>query len=94
MNIDTIDALKKVIKNEKLLEKYSLEKIGVFGSFARGENANDIDLYIDSDNCNLKKMLNLKNDIEKISNKKIDIMLKKYANPIILYYALKDMIYD
>ncbi|MCL2038990.1 MAG: nucleotidyltransferase domain-containing protein [Bacteroidetes bacterium] len=94
MNIDTIDALKKVIKNEKLLEKYNLEKIGVFGSFARGENANDIDLYIDSDNCNLKKMLNLKNDIEKISNKKIDIMLKKYANPIILYYALKDMIYD
>ena len=39
MNIKTINALEKAIKNENLLEKYNLEKIGVFGSFARGEAA-------------------------------------------------------
>jgi len=93
MNIETINALEKAIKNESLLEKYNLEKIGVFGSFARGEKANDIDFYIDLDNYNIKNLINLKRDLEKITEKEVDIMLKKYANPIVLYRAEKDMRY-
>jgi len=89
----TINALEKVIKNEKLLEKYNLEKIGVFGSFARGEDSNDIDFYIDLDNYNLNRMLELRNELAAITGKEVDIMLKKYANPIILYRAIKDMKY-
>ena len=93
MNIETINALEKAIKSENLLEKYNLEKIGVFGSFARGEKANDIDFYIDLDNYNIKNLINLKRDLEKITEKEVDIMLKKYANPIVLYRAEKDMRY-
>ncbi|MCL1864857.1 MAG: nucleotidyltransferase domain-containing protein [Spirochaetes bacterium] len=93
MNIETIDALEKVIKDENLLKKHNLEKIGVFGSFARGEQANDIDFYIDLENYNVKNLINLKKDLEKVTEKKVDIMLKKYANPIILYRAQKDMKY-
>jgi len=93
MNIETITALEKAIKNENLLKKYNLERIGVFGSFARGEKANDIDFYIDSENYNIKNLVNLKNELEKITKKEVDIMLKKYANPIVLYRAEKDMKY-
>jgi predicted nucleotidyltransferase len=93
MNIETINALEKAIKNENLLKKYNLDKIGVFGSFARGEKANDIDFYIDLDNYNVKNLINLKKDLEKITEKEVDIMLKKYANPIVLYRAEKDMKY-
>ena len=93
MNIETINALEKVIKNENLLKKYNLEKIGIFGSFARGEKANDIDFYIDLENFSIKNLVNLKKDLEKITEKNVDIMLKKYANPIILYRAQKDMKY-
>ncbi|MDR2481146.1 MAG: nucleotidyltransferase domain-containing protein [Spirochaetaceae bacterium] len=93
MNIETINALEKAIKDENLLKKYELEKIGVFGSFARGEPANDIDFYIDAENYNLKNVINLKKDLEKITAKEVDIMLKKYANPIVLYRAQKDMKY-
>jgi predicted nucleotidyltransferase len=93
MNIETINALEKAIKNENLLKKYDLDKIGVFGSFARGEKANDIDFYIDLDNYNVKNLINLKKDLEKITEKEVDIMLKKYANPIVLYRAEKDMKY-
>jgi predicted nucleotidyltransferase len=93
MNIETINALEKAIKDENLLKKYELEKIGVFGSFARGEQANDIDFYIDIEDYNVKKLINLKKDLEKITEKEVDIMLKKYANPIILYRAQKDMKY-
>ena len=93
MNINTINALEKVIKKENILGKYNLDKIGVFGSFARGEKANDIDFYIDSDNYNLKNLIPLKKDLEEITEKDVDIMLKKYANPIILHRAQKDMVY-
>jgi predicted nucleotidyltransferase len=93
MNIETINVLEKVIKSENLLKKYNLEKIGIFGSFARGEKANDIDFYIDLENFSIKNLVNLKKDLEKITEKNVDIMLKKYANPIILYRAQKDMKY-
>ena len=93
MSIENIDALEKVIKDEKLLQKHDLNKIGVFGSFARGEMANDIDFFIDEENYKVKNLLHLKKDLEKITEKDIDIMLKKYANPIILFRAQKDMIY-
>ena len=93
MNMENIKTLQQAIKKEKILNKYNLEKIGIFGSFARGENANDIDFYIDKDDYSIQKLINLKKDLEKITNKEIDIMIKKYANPIILYRAEKDMVY-
>ena len=93
MNIETINDLEKAFKSENLFEKYAIEKIGVFGSFARGEQANDIDFYIDSEAYNLQKLIDLKRDLEKITEKEVDIMLKKYANPIVLHRAQKDMKY-
>jgi len=93
MNIESINALETALKKENLLKKYNLDKIGIFGSFARGEKANDIDFYIDMDNYNLKNLISLKKDLEYITEKEVDIMIKKYANPIVLYRAKKDMIY-
>lgn len=91
--IETFEALEKAIKNENILKKYKLDKIGIFGSFARGETANDIDFYIDTETYDLKNLIELKKDLEKISQKSVDIMMKKYANPIVLHRAQKDMKY-
>jgi predicted nucleotidyltransferase len=93
MGIESMNALEKVIQDEKILKKYDLERIGIFGSFARGEEANDIDFFIDRENYSLKMLINLKKDLERITEKKIDIMLRKYANPIVLYRAQRDMKY-
>jgi len=93
MRIETIAALEEAIRTENLLKKHNLEKIGIFGSFARGEKANDIDFYIDNDDYSLNNLINLQKDLEKITEMDVDIMLKKYANPIILYRAQRDMKY-
>lgn len=87
-----IESLKSLLQKQKLLAKYGIKKIGIFDSFARGEESNDIDLYIeqDIDPC---KLLEFKKEFEEITNSKVDLVLKKYANPIILYRAGKDMIY-
>ncbi|MDR0517296.1 MAG: nucleotidyltransferase domain-containing protein [Fibromonadaceae bacterium] len=91
--MDSMDLLKKAIRQSDLLNKYMLKQIGIFGSFARGEPTNDIDFYIDADNCKLADLRRLKIDLENLTDKKIDIMIKKYANPIVLHRALKDMVY-
>ena len=93
MSIETIIALEKAIKEKNILKKHNLDKIGIFGSFARGEKANDIDFYIDSENYGVRNLIGLKEDLEMITEKEIDIMVKKYANPIILHHAKKDMKY-
>jgi predicted nucleotidyltransferase len=93
MSVETFEALEKAIKKDNILQKYKLQKIGVFGSFARGEMANDIDFYIDLETYDLKNLIELKNDLEKLSQKSVDIMIKKYANPIVLHRAQKDMRY-
>jgi predicted nucleotidyltransferase len=93
MQIDTINALETAIRNENLLKKYNLERIGIFGSFARGEKANDIDFFVDEENYTIAALVELKNDLEKLTEREVDIMIKKYANPIVLYRAQKDMVY-
>lgn len=87
-----INILKEIILSNKLLEKYGITKIGIFGSTARGENGNDIDILVDED-ISYKKLILFKKELEQLSNKKVDIMIKKYANPIVLYRAEKEIIY-
>jgi len=93
MSVDSIYALEEAIKTENLLKRHNLNKIGVFGSFARGEKANDIDFYIDEDGYALENLIGLQKDLERITEMEVDIMLKEYANPIVLYRAGRDMKY-
>jgi len=93
MVVDSFEAFQAVIKKKKILQKYGLKKIGVFGSFARGEEAHDIDIYLDIDSIELATILRFKQDLERISHKEIDLVLKNYANPIILHRAKRDMRY-
>jgi len=93
MSVETIKSLEEAIKAENVLKRHNLSKIGVFGSFARGEMASDIDFYIDEDDYDLKDLMSLQKELERIAEKEVDIMLKEYANPIVLYRAGKDMKY-
>lgn len=49
MQPQNIQDIKNYFIEHDLFNKYGLTKIGVFGSFARGEKFNDIDLYIEDD---------------------------------------------
>ena len=91
--MDELQILENAIKQSHLLKRHNLSRIGIFGSFARREPANDIDFFIDTENYKWADLIELKKELEQLTNKKVDIMLKKYANPIVLHRALKDMIY-
>ncbi|MGL5190252.1 MAG: nucleotidyltransferase family protein [Cetobacterium sp.] len=87
----TLDAFKICLKKENIFEKYNIEKIGIFGSIARGEDGNDIDILVDD--TDFKKWIKLKEELEPIIKVNLDIMIEKYANPIVLMRAKKEIVY-
>ncbi|MEO8151274.1 MAG: nucleotidyltransferase domain-containing protein [Bacteroidia bacterium] len=90
--VTNFDELQKILKREKVFERFGIKRIGVFGSFARGEQFNDIDLLIEDD-LDYFKRTDLKKVLQKLLQTKIDLLVKKYAEPIILFRALKDVKY-
>ena len=76
-------------------ENYSVEKIGVFGSFARDEATadSDIDIFVNM-KPSLFDMVAVKNRIENDLNIKVDLIREhKNMRPFLLKMIKKDLIY-
>lgn len=81
------------LRNNRIFSQYNLKRIGVFGSFARGESdSKDIDILIEED-IGPDKLIELKTLLENSFNKKVDVVIEKFANPIVLHRAQKDLRY-
>ncbi|OLN27448.1 nucleotidyltransferase family protein [Desulfosporosinus metallidurans] len=87
-----ISQLEDIMVRNNFFEKFGLSRIGVFGSTARGEASNDIDILVE-DNVDYRLLSVLKNELQLLTNKRIDIVIAKYANPIVLHRAKKEIIY-
>ncbi|HEY8658792.1 MAG TPA: nucleotidyltransferase domain-containing protein [Hanamia sp.] len=90
--VKEIKELFRLFDELDVYETYGIKKLGVFGSFARGEKFRDIDLFIEED-LDYHQITDLKNKLETQTCISFDIMIKKNAEPVILYRALKDMQY-
>lgn len=88
----SVDDLQTLLKQQKLLQKFAISRLGVFGSFARNEPARDIDLLIEDD-LSLEAALRFKQCLEEVIDNNLDVMLKSWANPIVLHRAMKDIRY-
>jgi len=87
--------LLKAYKKENA-SKYGIECLGIFGSFARGEqNSNsDLDVYLESDTISLFQMGSVLYDLENLLNLKIDLIHKhKRLRNEFLNSIKKDIIY-
>lgn len=87
-----ISQLEDIMVRNNFFEKFGLSRIGVFGSTARGEVSNDIDILVE-DNVDYRLLSVLRNELQLLTNKRIDIVIAKYANPIVLHRAKKEIIY-
>jgi len=92
MTVIGIKELFRLFDEMGLYKTYGIKKVGVFGSFARGEEFRDIDLFIEED-LDYHQVLDLKNKLEKQTGITFDILIKKNAEPVILHRAFKDMQY-
>lgn len=83
---------------ERWLKEYQIEKVGIFGSCARGEQKenSDIDLIIEfSLNTQdlYSKKSKIKKEIETKFNTPVDICREKYINPFFKKHILSEAIY-
>jgi len=88
-----ISDVQQYLRDNQMFTRFNLRKVGFFGSFARDdENASDIDILIEDD-IDPEKIIEFKSLLENSFQKKVDVVLKKFANPIVLYRAQKDLQY-
>ncbi len=79
-----------VRKNKDLYNKYGVKKIGLFGSYVRGDNKpnSDIDILVEFDSVTFDNYYNLQQTLENNFHKKIDLVnikaLKERIKPYIL----------
>jgi len=93
-----IKAIEKVLtqKLNYLKKNFQVEKIGVFGSFSRGENtkSSDIDVLVEfSKPISMFRFIELEEFLSKIFGKKVDLVSKKALKPQIKDQILREVKY-
>jgi predicted nucleotidyltransferase len=80
----------------QLQQKYGVVKIGIFGSYARGEQneESDIDIVVEIESKNkFRSFFALKQYLEKELQKKVDLGIESSIKPAIKNEITKDILY-
>lgn len=79
----------------KLVQKYSISELGIFGSFARGDfdEQSDIDILVDfSEKIGGYDYIRLAHEFEDLFNHKIDMVSRRGIKPQYLPFVEKHLI--
>ncbi len=91
------DILEKLTKEKEYIQKtYEVDKIGLFGSYAKDTQTkdSDIDIYVEFKHKTFDNLAGLWNYLENIYSKKIDLMHKhKRSKGAIFDSIQKEVIY-
>ena len=84
-----------IANKSKLILKYHLKSIGIFGSFTREDftEDSDIDILIDYEQPLGVEFIDLADELEKILNHKVDLVSKNGVKPKYFKEIQKDLIY-
>ncbi len=84
--ISTEELLAKLrLHKDRLVSEYGVTKIGLFGSFARGEAAedSDVDIAVETDSHDPFLLIDLQEEMERILSRKVDLVsLKNNFRPL------------
>lgn len=88
----------KILKQYKKenSEKYGINNLGIFGSYSRDltTDDSDIDIVIETQEPDMYKLVHIKEELEKLFNKSIDIILnREKMNPYLKKRIEKDAQY-
>jgi uncharacterized protein len=94
----TLDEIKQILSERKswLCETYQITELGIFGSYARGEQTqdSDVDILIDYEQApTLFKLVNLRDYLKDLTGLSVDIVTKNGLKPGIRDQVLSEVIY-
>ncbi|MHB8118361.1 MAG: nucleotidyltransferase family protein [Methanothrix sp.] len=92
--MEIIDLIKSHANDIKTL--FSVRRIGIFGSFARGEqkDSSDVDILVEFEKPTFKNFMNLSFYLEDLLERKVDLVTVKGLHPRIRPYVEKDVIWS
>jgi uncharacterized protein len=96
--MSNLDEIKEIIRSnqQKIQEEFKVEKIGIFGSYVRGEQKgkSDIDILVEfRESVDFFEYLDLEDYLGKILGKKVDLVMKQGLKPLIGECILKEVQY-
>lgn len=93
----TLDKIVETLRKHKpeLQRKYPVSRIGIFGSYARGEATenSDLDIAVEISGPMGLNFVAMADEIEGLFGIKVDVVPKRSIKPIYLPYVEKDIIY-
>ncbi len=92
-NLSSQEIFNTFKNNRELLKKCRVKKIGLFGSFIRNESSekSDIDLLVDFEEKSFDNFIELAFELEKLFNRKVDLLTEKGISPYMLPYIKKEV---
>ncbi|MFI5294397.1 MAG: nucleotidyltransferase family protein [Thermodesulfovibrionales bacterium] len=79
-----------------LRDKYGIRKIGIFGSYLRGEQKrkSDLDILVDFEKTvSFFEFLALEGELSRLTGKKVDLVMKTALKPGIGKHILREVVY-
>lgn len=81
--------------NREAIRKFGVKEIGIFGSFARGEQRtdSDVDVLVDLESNTFDAYMDLLFFLEDLFGRKVDLVDKDTIKPIIRNRVLREALY-
>jgi len=100
MSIKTLTEIKEILKRHEteLKKRYRIKKIGIFGSYLRGEarEKSDLDILVEFEqgvDIGLLKFVGMENYLSDLLGVKVDLVEKSALKPRIGKHILKEVVY-
>jgi hypothetical protein len=80
-------------KHSDILKKYKVKRIGLFGSYVRGEQKShsDIDFLVEFEEPNFDNFMDLVFSLEDLFSKKVELITNGNLSPYIQPYVEKEV---
>lgn len=96
--MSSLDAAKRCLTEQKLVlkHKYKISKIGIFGSYVRGEqrNESDLDVLIDYDKApSLVALIEIEDMLSSLLGIKVDLVTMKGLKSQLRQQILDEVVY-
>ena len=81
--------------NRGAIRRFGVRELGIFGSFARGEQTekSDVDVLVDLENHTFHAYMDLLFFLEDLFGRKVDLVMKDTIKPIIKNRILAETVY-
>ncbi|AET64857.1 nucleotidyltransferase family protein [Methanothrix harundinacea] len=92
-----MDALRILKANEKEVKrKFGVRKIGIFGSYARGEEKerSDVDVLVEFEEPTFRNFMGLVFFLEELFDREVDLVTVKGLSPYIRPYVEREVVWS